>query len=99
MTRFLPASLFAIVIAGAFSANAAAQGVRYSEDWKKHPDHGYYYKTCYLPKGGYQYLIFYKNDPNWIHWFNPKGGADKKGVYWCKCPTVNHPDFGVAIRK
>jgi hypothetical protein len=65
--------------------------VTYSK-WTYHPDKDYYYCKCSFPAGGYQYVIYYKTKPNWVYWFNPD-----KNVFWCACPTVNHPRWGNAI--
>ncbi len=61
--------------------------------WARHPAKGYNYRTCQLPSGGCQYLISYPDNPNWIYWYNPSSK-----VFWCACPTVNHPDYGCQIR-
>lgn len=65
--------------------------VSYS-NWKYHAQKDYYYCTCSFPAGGYQYVIYYKTKPNWVYWYNPD-----KDVFWCACPTVNHPKWGTAI--
>ena len=65
--------------------------VSYS-DWIYHAQKDYYYCKCSFPAGGYQYVIYYKTKPNWVYWFNPD-----KNVFWCACPTVNHPKWGDSI--
>jgi len=62
-------------------------------NWMAHPSKPYSYRICRLPAGGHQYLISYNNNPNWVYWFNPA-----TQVYWCACPTVNHPQFGNQVR-
>jgi hypothetical protein len=64
-------------------------GVVYDRDWSYNAGKGYYYKKCSFPAGGYQYIIFYSQKPQWIYWYNPV-----KEVCWCACPTVKHPTFG-----
>lgn len=73
-------------------SQASAQ-VTYDKDWSYNQNKDYYYKYCAFPQGGYQFLIYYKSRPQWVYWYNPV-----KKVFWCACPTVNHPVFGVAIQ-
>jgi hypothetical protein len=68
-------------------------GVVYDQVWSYNTGKGYYYKKCAFPAGGYQYIIFYKSKPNWLYWYNPE-----KQVYWCACPTINHPQWGNDIQ-
>jgi hypothetical protein len=67
--------------------------VVYDPSWSYNPGKDYYYKKCTFPAGGYQYIIYYKSKPNWLYWYNPE-----KQVFWCACPTVNHPRWGNDIR-
>jgi hypothetical protein len=67
--------------------------VKYDKEWSYNKDKGYYYKKCMFPKGGYQYLIYYKEKPKWVYWYNPD-----KEVFWCACPTVKHPKWGEDIK-
>jgi hypothetical protein len=67
--------------------------VVYDADWSYNDGKGYYYKRCRFPQGGYQYIIWYSEKPEWIYWYNPA-----KQVTWCACPTVRHPDFGDQVR-
>lgn len=70
----------------------AGGNVTYGE-WKK-TERGNYYRVCYFPRGGYQYLILFPQKPEWVYWYNPTNN-----VYWCCCPTVRHPRFGEDIAK
>ena len=72
---------------------ASAQDVTYGP-WRENKEKGYYYRECKFPKGGYQYLIYYKVKPEWVYWYNPK-----KEVFWSVCPTSRHPVFGDRIKK
>lgn len=58
-------------------------------DWQFNQSKGYYYRVCSFPAGAYQYVIYYPSKPNWVYWYNPA-----KSVFWCACPTVNHPKWG-----
>lgn len=60
--------------------------------WRRDADTGLYTRTCHLPGGGYQLLVFWEGRPDWIFWYNPA-----KGLYWCACPTESHPLFGNRI--
>lgn len=60
-------------------------------NWKR-TERGNYYRVCYFPRGGYQYLILFPQKPEWVYWYNPSSN-----VYWCCCPTVRHPRYGSAI--
>jgi hypothetical protein len=62
-------------------------------NWEYNGQKNYYYRKCSFPAGGHQYVIYFKNKPNWIFWYNPD-----KEVYWCECPTVNHPQWGQSVR-
>ena len=63
--------------------------VVYDKFWSYNAGKDYYYKKCSFPAGSYQYIIFFKSKPQWLYWYNPE-----KQVYWCACPTVNHPRWG-----
>lgn len=63
--------------------------VDYADSWSYSQQKNYYYKRCTFPQGGYQYIIWYPEKPQWIYWYNPT-----KQVTWCACPTMRHPDFG-----
>lgn len=71
--------------------NAALASVSYG-DWQFNQPKDYYYRVCSFPAGGYQYVIYYPTKPNWVYWYNPV-----KNVFWCACPTVNHPRWGQGI--
>jgi hypothetical protein len=58
-------------------------------DWQYNGAKGYYSRKCQFPAGGYQYVIYYPSKPDWVYWYNPA-----KQVFWCACPTVNHPRWG-----
>lgn len=58
-------------------------------DWHINEQKGYCYRKCTFPAGGYQYLIYCKETPEWVYWYNPA-----KQVVWCRCPTVKHPQWG-----
>jgi len=77
---------------GALAPAVSAQ-VTYDKNWSYNKDKGYYYKKCAFPRGGHQYLVYYKSKPNWVYWYNPT-----TQVYWCACPTVNHPKWGQDIK-
>jgi hypothetical protein len=64
-------------------------GVVYDRTWSYNAQKDYYYKKCSFPGGGYQYIIYYVEKPEWIYWYNPV-----KQVCWCACPTVKHPQWG-----
>ena len=83
---------FALVLAAglSFTGTAAAQ-VNYGS-WQKSPK-GNYYRVCKFPKGGYQYLMLFPEKPQWVYWYNPN-----TQVYWCCCPTIRHPQFGMDAR-
>ena len=59
--------------------------------WKR-TERGNYYRICYFPRGGYQYVILFPQKPEWVYWYNPTSN-----VYWCCCPTIRHPRYGEAI--
>jgi hypothetical protein len=79
-------------IEGAFPSGVEAQ-VTYAPNWSYNQQKGYFYKKCSFPAGGYQYLVYYKEKPNWVYWYNPA-----TEVFWCACPTVNHPKWGEDIK-
>lgn len=82
----------AIIALGALASHAAAE-VTYDKEWKYNREKDYFYKKCTFPKGGYQYLIYYKEKTEWVYWYNPAAE-----VFWCACPTVKHPKWGKDIR-
>ena len=61
--------------------------------WSSIPGKTYFARRCSFPGGGYQYLIFYPENPNWVYWYNPT-----VKVFWCACPTINHPICGNAVQ-
>ncbi|MFN9717371.1 MAG: hypothetical protein ACK58L_01675 [Planctomycetota bacterium] len=74
------------------NVSTPVRGGTYS-DWSWHSAKGYHYRTCLLPAGGCQYLISYPDNPDWTYWYNPSSK-----VFWCACPTVNHPTYGCQIQ-
>ena len=78
---------------GVSNGGGSGGSVKYGP-WSYHETKGYYYRPCYFPAGGHQYLIYYhRAKPNWVYWFNPE-----KRIFWCACPTVLHPSWGDDIR-
>jgi hypothetical protein len=76
---------------GGGGATTALATVTYG-DWNFNQPKGYYYRVCSFPAGAYQYVIYYPSKPNWVYWYNPA-----KSVFWCACPTANHPKWGGKI--
>jgi hypothetical protein len=81
---------------GAFTSQASAQ-VTYDRNWSYNQQKDYYYKKATFPKGGYQYIIFYKAKPEFIYWFNPAAN-NGDGLCWCCCPTVKNPVYGARVQ-
>jgi hypothetical protein len=68
--------------------------------WQHNPVNNYWYRLCLFPQGGYQFLIFYPVQMNWVYWYNPDPDNDgvlnevnNPGVFWCCCPTKKNPGF------
>jgi hypothetical protein len=87
---------FVGIASGPAVAAGGGGSVTYDPNWSFNPQKGYYYKKCHFPAGGYQYVVFYKEKPDWIYWYNP---APTSQVFWCACPTVNNARWGEAIRQ
>lgn len=62
--------------------------------WGYNAAKGYYYRTCTLPAGAHQYLIYYSSRPDWVYWYNPTSQ-----VTWSCCPTVNNSQWGNAVQQ
>ncbi len=94
MRRRCLAAVVVAFIGVAFPMGAKAQ-VTYAKDWSYNQRKDYFSKKCSFPAGGYQYLVYDKSQPKWVYWYNP---GTQTQVYWCACPTVNHPKWGQNIR-
>jgi hypothetical protein len=93
----------AVLLAGLGGVQARFPETRrqaYDARWSYHKTGNYYYKVFrFKPRKANttykQQFVIYKptKTRNYVYWYNP----DTK-KYWARCPTVNNPVYGSAVR-